>query len=61
MHFGKKTDEQLLRERFPNAKARAAADKAVEDLPESAPMTAHIDCWIAAYKKAGGVDRNGLV
>jgi hypothetical protein len=49
-------DAKRLRKRYPTAAARFAADKAVDDLPETAPMTTHIDAWIAAYRKAGGKD-----
>jgi hypothetical protein len=41
-------------ENFPTAHARAEADKAVDALNERLPMTAFIDTWIAAYRKAGG-------
>ena len=48
------SDLKRLRRRFPTAHARAVADRAVDELPGSAPMTAHIDAWIAAYLAAGG-------
>jgi hypothetical protein len=47
-------DREALRKRWPSAHARVAADKAVDALPEGAPMVRYIDTWIAAYRKAGG-------
>lgn len=43
-----------LEQRFPTARARDVADKAIDALPESAPMTEYIDTWLAAYREAGG-------
>jgi len=39
---------------FPTAHARAAADKAIDDIDPALPMTAFLDAWIAAYLAAGG-------
>lgn len=49
-------DRDRLRRRFPSAHARWAADKVVDKLPADAPMTTYLDCWLAAYKAAGGKD-----
>ena len=49
-------DARALKARFPSARAREAADKAVDELPLTAPMTSYVDAWIAAYRKAGGLE-----
>ena len=46
-----------VEDRFPTRSARKFADEAIDELPESAPMSAFIDAWLAAYKKAGGIDK----
>ena len=46
-----------VEQRFPTRAARDAADRAIDALPESAPMTEYIDTWLAAYRAAGGVER----
>lgn len=43
------------RENFPTAKAREAADRAVDALPPSATMAQHTDTWLAAYDAADGL------
>jgi hypothetical protein len=45
---------------FPNARARTAADEAIDALDPALPMTAFIDAWIAAYRAAGGHAPRGL-
>jgi hypothetical protein len=47
-------DEEWFAKHFPTAHARDAADKAVDALDPTSPMTTYIDVWIAAYIKAGG-------
>ena len=49
-------DAKALKERFPTARARDAADRAVDELPLTAPMTAFVDKWIEVYRKVGGVE-----
>lgn len=46
-----------LTARFPTAHAREAADKAIDALPATEPMTTYLDTWIAAYRAAGGIER----
>lgn len=46
-----------MRERFPSARARDAADDAVDTLDAHAPMSAYVDTWIAAYRAAGGREK----
>ena len=46
-----------VEQRFPTKHARELADKAVDDLPESAAMTVFIDTWLAAYRAAGGIEK----
>lgn len=41
-------------ENFPTAKARAAADVAIDAIDPKLPMTAFLDTWLAAYAAAGG-------
>jgi hypothetical protein len=47
-------DREWFRRRFPSAHARWAADKAVDALPSTVSMTAHVDEWIRAYRATGG-------
>lgn len=47
-------DDRWFAKWFPTAGARAEADKAIDALPVSEPMSAFLDAWIAAYRKAGG-------
>ena len=49
-------DAKALKARFPTARARDAADKAVDELPLTAPMTAYVDRWLEVYREAGGVE-----
>ena len=37
--------------------AHEAADKAIDALPETEPMSAYIDAWLAAYRAAGGMEK----
>jgi hypothetical protein len=46
-----------VEQRFPTAAARQSADEAIDELPESAPMTEYIDVWLAAYRGRGGIER----
>ena len=46
-----------VEQRFPTRTARELADKAIDALPESEPMTAYIDTWLATYRAAGGIER----
>lgn len=50
-------DALKLKKRFPTARARWEADKAVDHLPAEAPMTLYTDTWIAAYRQAGGKEK----
>ena len=50
------TDARAMKARFPTARARAAADKAVDELPLTAPMTKFVDVWLATYRAAGGLE-----
>ena len=49
-------DIAFFRKRFPTKKARIAADKAVDALASSEPMTKFTDTWILAYRRAGGLE-----
>jgi hypothetical protein len=49
-----KKDDAWFAKHFPNAKAREAADKAIDKLDSREPMTTYLDTWIEAYIKAGG-------
>lgn len=46
-----------VEQRWPTRHARDAADKAIDALPETAPMTEYIDVWLAAYRSAGGIEK----
>ena len=50
-------DIMTLRKRFPTARARWAADKAVDRLDVNASMAVYIDTWVAAYRAAGGKEK----
>lgn len=39
---------------FPTSHARESADRAIDRLDPSLPMTAFLDAWVAAYIRAGG-------
>ena len=41
--------EPTVEKLFPNARARAAADAAIESLDPKLPMSAYLDAWEAAY------------
>lgn len=43
------TCDQTVESLFPNASARRAADKAIDALTVSLPMSAFLDAWEAAY------------
>lgn len=43
--------------RFPTTSARDAADRAIDALPASEPMSAYLDLWLATYRAVGGVER----
>lgn len=47
----KKRKEQTVEEKFPNARARAFADEAIDKLDPKLPMTVFLDAWEAAYFK----------
>ena len=49
-----KKDDAWMSQNFPSPHAREAADKAIDKLDPSLPMTAFIDAWIAAYSAARG-------
>jgi hypothetical protein len=49
--------QQSVEQRFPTKRARDAADEAIDELPESAPMSLFIDVWLAAYRAHGGIER----
>jgi hypothetical protein len=51
-------DREKLRRRFPTLHARQAADKLVDKLPVSAPMSTYTDVWLAAYRSAGGKEKH---
>lgn len=52
----KKKKEETVEKRFPNARARAAADAAIEGLDAKLPMTVFLDTWIVKYAEVTGVD-----
>jgi hypothetical protein len=39
---------------YPNKRCRDFADKAIDTIPVSEPMSAFLDAWDAAYVYAGG-------
>jgi hypothetical protein len=45
----KKRKERTVEELFPNARARVAADAAIDKLDVSLPMHVFLDTWEAAY------------
>ena len=49
-----KRDEAWFAKHFPNARARDAADKAIDLIDPKEPMTTFLDAWVAAYVRAGG-------
>jgi len=50
----KRKREPTVEERFPNARARQAADEAIDALDPKLPMVAFLDAWEAAYFKVAG-------
>jgi hypothetical protein len=49
-----KRKQPTVEELFPNARARKAADEAIDLLDPSLPMTTFLDCWENAYHVASG-------
>lgn len=47
-------DRAFFQRRFPTARARNAADEAVDRLPPAATMQEHIDEWFRVYRATGG-------
>ena len=45
----KRKKEATVEEKFPNARARAAADAAIDALGVDEPMHVYLDAWEAAY------------
>ena len=52
--MSKSSDAAWFAKHFPTARARDAADKAIDALDPKEPMTTFLDVWIAAYIAAGG-------
>lgn len=52
----RRSKELTVEERFPNARARLTADKAIEAIDAREPMTKFLDTWIAVYSEVSGVD-----
>jgi hypothetical protein len=50
----KRKKERSVEEVFPNARARKAADEAIDKLDPKLPMTAFLDAWEAAYLASCG-------
>lgn len=50
----KKRNQPAVEDLFPNARARKAADAAVDQLDPQLPMTAFLDAWEAAYFEVAG-------
>lgn len=42
-------DEAKLRKLYPDASARAAADRAIEKLPDDRTMHEHMQVWLEVY------------
>lgn len=51
-----RADQRRFLARYPCARARLAADRAIDALGEHEPMTRYVDTWIAAYTLAAGTD-----
>lgn len=49
-----KKDDAEIQARYPTVQAREAADRVIEGMDPTLPMTAFIDAWIDVYLKAGG-------
>jgi hypothetical protein len=50
----KQRDVDWLQRHFPSPQARDVADKTMDDIPVTEPMSTYLDRWIQAYIKAGG-------
>ncbi len=50
----KKRKERSVEELFPNARARKAADDAIDKLDVSLPMHVYLDTWEATYFAVAG-------
>ena len=50
----KKKSQPAIEDFFPNARARKAADDAIDKLDPQLPMTAYLDAWEAAYFEVAG-------
>jgi hypothetical protein len=50
-----KRDDEWFHKHFPTARARDAADKAIDKMDVAEPMHAFLDAWVAAYRVAGGL------
>ena len=49
-----KDDTVWWAKNFPTAHARTAADRAIDSLDPTLPMTTFLDEWVKAYAAAGG-------
>lgn len=47
-------DAQWMRRVFPDERARAATDAAIDELDVSESMATFLDAWVMAYVGAGG-------
>lgn len=52
----RKKRERTVEEMFPNARARQAADEAIDSLDPKEPMTKFLDTWIVKYAEVAGID-----
>jgi hypothetical protein len=50
----RKKKERSVEEEFPNARARQAADEAIDKLGVDQPMHVYLDTWEAAYFAVAG-------
>lgn len=50
-------DDNYVERRFPTKAARKIADEAIDKLDEHEDMRTYLDVWLAAYRKAGGVEK----
>jgi hypothetical protein len=50
----RKKRERTVEEVFPNARARQAADEAIDKLDPKEPMTTFLDTWETAYFAVAG-------
>lgn len=51
------TDQKWVERRFPTKRARELADEALDEIPESEPLSRFIDRWLEVYREHGGVER----